>query len=104
MKSRRIRPVNMLNLQSGIEYLFKHFREQNMPAEGEWDFHNSLYEELTHERRSGLDVTFWQFLVDELARWKAFRPFTKKFTYEMGLERLERLRTHYAPLSACCTR
>ena len=63
MKSRRIRPVNMLNLQSGIEYLFKHFREQNMPAEGEWDFHNSLYEELTHERRSGLDVTFWQFLV-----------------------------------------
>jgi hypothetical protein len=89
-------------VQRGIAYVLEYRRNQNKSARGEWDFNNYLYNRLAHERRRGLDVVFWQFLVDELARWKAFRPYTKEYTNEMGLERLERLRTHYALLSARC--
>ena len=107
MRFERIHPINMQNLQQGIQHLYNYLGKHNVlwRPEGQWDFHNSLYERLEHERRRGLDETFWQFLVDELARWKAFRGqkgITKEFIYEMGLERLERLRTSYTPLSACC--
>jgi len=98
MRFERIRSINIENLQHGIKHLDNYLKTHSNVL-WERDFHNSLYERLEHQRSRGLDEAFWQFLVDELAKWKAFRPTPREIIIERGLERLERLRTHYAPLS-----
>jgi hypothetical protein len=76
--------VNVGNLQSGISVCLQH---PKWPR----DFHNRLYTDLN----GGLDVLdeqSWNFLLDELGRWRAIRGRTKDWIFARGVERITRLR------------
>lgn len=99
-------PVTLENLQRGIDQLFARHNEQRKPSEGRWDFHNNLYCRLEDHRGRGLDHEFWNFLVDELSRWKAIRgksKHTKPAIRDTGLKRFPELQHCFYGLAGKAT-
>jgi hypothetical protein len=87
-------PVTLENLRRGIEQLYARHNQQGKPSKGRWDFQNAFYLELDERRRGGLDTRFWDYLVDELSKWKAIRgraEHTKQGIRDRGLKQLSEL-------------
>ncbi|TSK08556.1 MAG: hypothetical protein FPO08_04410 [Geobacter sp.] len=88
-------PVTLENLRIRIDHLFKRLAKHGKQSEGVWDFHNNLYCRLEEHRGRGLDHEFWNFLVDELAKWRAIRgrpEHTKRAIRDAGLKLLPDLK------------
>ncbi len=87
--------VNPENLRLGIKRLLDRHQEQGKPSFGDWDFHNSLYQELTTLHSRPLDPSAWSFLVKVLWDWRAIRGNnqnnTKNAIYRRGLAQLDSL-------------
>lgn len=60
------------------------------------DFHNRFYKDLELSKSRGLSIEWWEYIIDELARWKATRGEYKAVIRKRGLDRLTVLRDEYA--------
>ena len=73
------------NLRIGIEV----WKEKKWPD----DFHSSLYSDLS--RWSGIDLKFWDRVLNELARWGALRGVSKEVIRLRGIQVLPDLQREY---------